>query len=458
MKIPFQTPARKGMVAAVAVVFAVLYLGQATRFFLASWLSNREVLKSGGSSGRVLKRLEWAARLDPGNADYPNYLGGYHRLVALDPREALRYYKIAVQLNPHSADYWFDLASAYQVLEDTPAQTQALEHAIEADPMKPNVAWEAANNYLVQGQKEKAQHEFSVVMANTSDPSVVYQAIQYCWQRINPDVDVLLRDVVPHNAEAYVAFLTLLEHNVAVQSDTLSSPTDDTDVASLTEQIRNEIAGSFKVWDALMQTRQPFEVRHVYDYFQFLILHKQVDEAVLVWQEAVNRFGLTAYLPSSSNLVVNGSFSLDIRNGGFDWHYEKQRGVQLTLDPGDFHSGHRSLRIDFDGPRISDAGIYEFIAVQPSTTYDFTGYYKIASELEGAGAPHFTVQDMYSKVIYFDSDELKEQGYWKSVNGEFTTGPDCKLVVLHVRRLPEGSPIRGKLWVDDFHLAPKKPS
>jgi hypothetical protein len=27
--------------------------------------------------------------------------------------------------------------------------------------------------------------------------------------------------------------------------------------------------------------------------------------------------------------------------------------------------------------------------------------------------------------------------------------------VLHVRRIPEGSPIRGKLWVDDFRLAPK---
>jgi len=57
--------------------------------------------------------------------------------------------------------------------------------------------------------------------------------------------------------------------------------------------------------------------------------------------------------------------------------------------------------------------------------------------------------------VYFDSDEMKESGFWKSVDGEFTTGPDCKLVVLHVRRLPEGSPIRGKLWIDDFHLVRK---
>jgi len=151
---------------------------------------------------------------------------------------------------------------------------------------------------------------------------------------------------------------------------------------------------------------------------------------------------------------VNGTFNLDVLNGGFDWQYQKQAGVTLTLDPTDFHSGRRSLLVSFDGPGITDAGFYQFVAVQPNTTYDFTAYYK-NGELEGAGGPHLTVQDMYTLAVYFDSDELKEAGFWKSVDGEFTTGPDCKLVVVHIRRLPEGSPIRGKLWIDDFHLVKK---
>ena len=114
------------------------------------------------------------------------------------------------------------------------------------------------------------------------------------------------------------------------------------------------------------------------------------------------------------------------------------------------------MLITFDGPGISDAGIYQYVAVQPNTTYDFTGYYK-NGEMEGAGGPHFTIQDMYTQAIYYESEELKDAGFWKSVTGEFTTGADCKLVVLHIRRLPEGSPIRGKLWVDDFHIT-RKPS
>ena len=418
MQIPFNTPARKRLVAAIAIVLAVAYVGFAARQFVAYWVGNRVELSN-------LERAVW---LDPGNADYRNHLGRYYDLVARDPAAAVQPYLAAVQLNPHSARFWFDLARAYQVLGDTVNQTAALEHAIQADSMTPDVAWEAANLYLVQGETEKALREFQVVLAN--DPSLSNAAIQFCW-RIDPDVDTLLRNVVPPRADAYLAFLTLLE-------------------------TKQETAGTARVWSALMQTHQPFEVRHVYDYETYLIQHKAVDEAVLVWRQAADRFGLSSYLPSSGNLVVNGSFSLDVLNGGFDWQYQKQRSVTLTLDPSEFHAGRRSLLITFDGAGINDAGIYQLIPVQPNTAYDFSAYYK-NGELAGAGGPHFAIQDMYTQAVYYDSDELKDAGFWKSADGEFTTGADCKLVVLHVRRIPEGSPIRGKLWIGDFRLA-RKPS
>ena len=419
MKIAFNTPARRRTVAAVAVAFAGIYLLLAARLLVASWLGSRVELQS----------LEWAARLDPGNADFRNHVGRYYDLVVRDPATAIGYYRSAVELNPHSARFWFDLASAYQVLGDTKNQTAALEHAIQADSMTPDVAWEAANLYLVQGENEKALKEFRVVMAN--DTSLADPSIHFCW-RIEPDVDALLRDVVPRNPDALTSFLTLLE-------------------------TKQETAGTFKVWDALINSGQTFEVRHVHDYFRYLIQHKEVDEAVLVWQQAAAKFGLTSYLPTVANLIVNPTFSFDVINAGLDWQYQKQSGVNLMLDPGEFHAGRRSLLISFDGPGIVDAGVYQLVPVQPDTTYTFTAYYK-NGELEGAGGPHFTIQDMYSQAIYFESDELKEGGFWKSVDGEFTTSPDCKLVVLHVRRLPEGSPIRGKLWIDDFHLARKKSS
>jgi tetratricopeptide (TPR) repeat protein len=417
MQMLLNSPWRKRLALGAAAALCLIYVLVAGRFFVATAYGDKPELSS----------LQRAARLDSDNADYRNRLGRYYALVDRDPAAAIGPYRAAVQLNPHAARYWFDLASAYQVLGDTANQTIALEHAIEADPSTPDVAWEAANFYLVQGENQKALHEFRVVLEN--EPSLANLAIQFCW-RIEPDVDALLSNVVPANSTAYLAFLDLL-------------------------MSKNETAATAKVWAALMAIPETFELRYAYRYFQYLLDHKDVDQARLVWQQAAPRFGLSSYIPTRNNLIVNGDFSLDVLNGGFDWQYQKQQSVNLTLDPSDFHGGHRSLLITFDGPGVTDAGIRQFIAVQPKTHYEFSAYYK-NGEIEGAGGPHFTIQDAYTQAILYDSDELKEAGFWKSAVGEFTTGDDCKLLVLHVRRVPEGSPIRGKLWVDDFRLSAKR--
>jgi tetratricopeptide (TPR) repeat protein len=417
MEISLNSAGRKRVVIGAAATLCVVYLFLAGRLFVASLFGERAELAS----------FQRAVALDPGNADYRNHLGRYYAMVARDPDAAIAPYRAAVQLDPHSARYWFDLASAYQILGDVSNQTLALEHAIQADPTTPDVAWEAANFYLVQGDDAKALREFRVVLQN--EPTLADPAIQFCW-RINPDVDALLRDVVPPGADAYLAFLNLLMR-------------------------KQETAGTAKVWTALIATPQTFELRYVNEYLQYLFNHNDIDQARLVWQQAAPRFALSAYVPSGRNLIVNGDFGLEILNGGFDWQYEKQQSVTLTLDPSDFHGGHRSLLITFDGPGVNDAGVRQFIAVQPNSSYDFSAYYK-NGEIEGAGGPHFTIQDVYTRAVLYDSDELKEAGFWKSATGEFTTGADTKLVILHIRRLPEGSPIRGKLWVDDFRLTPKR--
>ena len=418
MRIAFNTPSRRASVVVIAALLAFCYMGLAATQFLATWFGRRVELGS-------LKRAAW---LDRGNAEYRDHLGRYYDLVSRDPTSAVAEYKAAAQLNPHSARYWFDLASSYQILGDTANQTSALEHAIEADSTTPDVAWEAANLYLVQRENEKALSEFRVVVA--SDASLASSALQFCW-RIQPDVDALLRDVVPDRSDTLNSFLTLLES-------------------------KGETLGAMKVWDALMKTNGAFEQRYAYEYIEYLLQHKQVEPAVVAWQQTASRFGLTSYLPSSANLIVNGNFDFKVLNAGFDWQYRKQSSVNLTLDPSDFHSGRRSLLITFDGPGISEAGIYQLVAVQSNTTYKFTAYYK-TGQIDGAGGPHFTIQDMYTSSVYYESEELKDAGFWKSAEGEFTTGPDCKLVMLHIRRLPSGSPMRGKLWVGDFHLA-QKPS
>ena len=134
-------------------------------------------------------------------------------------------------------------------------------------------------------------------MVLENDPYLPGSALELCW-RIKPDVDALLRDVVPPLATVDVAFL-----------DFLAS--------------KKETAAAAKVWAHLAQLHQPVEKRYVFNYLQYLIAQQQVDQARLVWQQAGYLSGLSAYQPTSENLVVNGDFSLDILNGGFDWLYER---------------------------------------------------------------------------------------------------------------------------------------
>src|ERR1700733_2749313 len=197
MEFPLNSALRRRALIAAAACLTLVYVFLAGRLFVGSLFGEKTEFSS----------LQRASRLDPWNADYRNELGRFYALVAQDPGASIEPYRAAVQLNPHSARYWFDLASAYQVLGDTSNQTWALEHAIRADPTTPDVAWEAANFYLVQGDNEKALREFHVVLQN--EPALAPLAIQFCW-RINPDVDSLLRDVVPARSEAYIAFLALL--------------------------------------------------------------------------------------------------------------------------------------------------------------------------------------------------------------------------------------------------------
>jgi hypothetical protein len=256
-----------------------------------------------------------------------------------------------------------------------------------------------------------------------SDPSLMPQAIQICW-RVRPDIDSLLQNVIPANA--YKPFLAIL----------------------LSDHQTNAAA---KLWERIVALQQPVEKQFLFDYVRYLFAEHDTVQASHVWQQAASLAGLSGYQPTEQNLLVNGDFGLDVLNGGFDWIYQKIPQVTLALDPIKGHSGSRSLRISFEGPGISDAGIRQLVPVQPNTQYEFSGYYA-AEDMEGAGGPKLAIADFYTGINLFTSDGLRDTNFWSQIRGTFTTGADAHLLVLHIVRVPAGSPIRGTLWVDNLKL------
>jgi tetratricopeptide (TPR) repeat protein len=411
MQLELRSLAKKLGVTAGLIVFGASYL----------ILSGRQFLAAHYSESQDPVRLQRAVSLDPGDAEYRDNLGRYFLALNQSPAAALPMLHEATRLNPHSAKYWFDLAAAEQSLGDIDGEKDSLGHALFADPHTPKIAWDAANLYLSQGSLEDALKLFHSVLEN--DPIYVGAALNTCW-RIRPQIDFLLSNVVPPQADS--AFLEFLVANKATEA-------------------------ANKVWERMFSLQQPVDRSHLFEYLRYLITNHEVSQAAMVWQQAANLSDLGAYQPSSQNLLINGDFSLEILDGGFDWVHRAVRGVSLALDPTELRSSSRTLRITLDGPGITDVGIVQLVPVEPDTRYEFSGFYK-AQEMDGAGAMQFAINDAFKDTPLFMSEDLRDADFWKQVGGDFTTGPDCHLLILRVARVPAGSPIRGKLWIDSLKL------
>jgi hypothetical protein len=348
-------------------------------------------------------------------------MGRFELLAGQSPAAVLPWLKSATALNPQRGAYWLDRATTEELIGSPLSQRESLAHALAADPHSASLGWEIANRFVAQGATDDALEQYRRVIEN--DPELMPQAIQICWN-IRPDINSLLKNVIPPNADA--AFLSILVSD-------------------------HQPDAAARVWDRIVALQQPVERPFLFDYLRHLIEGHDPVQAVHVWQQAADLSGLAAYQPTEENLLVNGNFSLAILNGGFDWTYTKMPVVTLALDPIDGHSGSRSLRIFFEGPGIVDAGIRQLVAVEPNTQYTFSGYYK-AEEMDGAGGPKFAMEDFYSGEEFFMSDDLRGPDSWTMVRGTFTTGSDTHLLTLRIARVPAGSPIRGKLWIDDLKL------
>jgi tetratricopeptide repeat protein len=414
MNIAWQSRNRKIFLAA-ALLLVLVYLGSSFTEFLADKLASSP------------QHLQMAARLQPGNAHYRHLLG---RLLMLgggaDFSAAITQLRASVDLNSRDSDPWFDLARAYRVTGDSAAEHGAVEGALRADPTKPEAAWEAATFFLVRGEGDRALQQYRVVMEN--DPYKVLPAIEMCW-RLSPNAQELLRSTIPARSDSYAALLGFL----------LS---------------REQPDDAAQVWSRLIELGRPFESRAAYGYVNYLLIHRKPEEAAEAWQQMAPLCNLTAYLPFPRNLIVNPRFDLDVLNQGFDWRYYARPHVTLTLDPNEFQQGNRSISVAFDGQPVNDAGLFQFIAVQPDTSYDFNFYFK-ARDIEGAGGPKVVIQEAYANSMLFQSGELRDNNSWRKEEGSLHTGPETRLVVVRVVREPAGSPIRGTLWLDAFSLSPK---
>ncbi len=186
--------------------------------------------------------------------------------------------------------------------------------AIAVDPTTPEIAWDAANFFLVQGKTDEALDQFAVVVRN--DPFMADKALEMSWRAMG-EVDPILRRLPP-DPEIYLKFIKLLA-------------------------VKQQWAAANHVWTSMLQLNREFDPRSALFYVDALLANKDVAGAHNVWQQIADRSSSLKPYIASDNLVVNGSFDYEFLNAAFDWHHSERPGAAVTLDSTQTHQGARGL-------------------------------------------------------------------------------------------------------------------
>ena len=379
-----------------------------------------------GADGYRVVGLERATQLAPGNAEFAHMLG-LQLLESLPDRDrAIAELRTAANLTPYVAQYWLDLASAYQLAGNLPEQKAALENALRAEPNNPDITAESAQYYLVEGDTQRSLDLLRRTLE--MDPSTVTDLLPAYWRAV-PDAPRLLDEAIPARPEPQIAFLRLLVG-------------------------QNETTAARQVWERILASHGQFEPRTVLFYFDYLIQKHEVAGLAAAWHQ----FCLAApdsqrFLPTD-NLIVNPGFELEPLNAGLDWRHESAENVVAGIDDNIAHSGSRSLSLLFDGNPVYLAGWRQLIPVQPGADYTFSAWIKSENTVSSSG-PRFEITDAYTGARILLTEDVLETQPWHDISGTLHVPEGTALLALQIVRAPANTGIRGHVWIDDLKLVRK---
>ncbi|MGA8065876.1 MAG: hypothetical protein WCA47_00995 [Terriglobales bacterium] len=416
MKPPLHPRVRSACLVLFCLGALSIYVARILRVYLAQ--------RSAVSS--QVEGVERAIRLVPDDAEFPHLLGLLLSATDQDDGRALAQFRQAVALNPNHARYWLDLASVYQVTGDPARQNEAVRSALEAEPGNPEVAAEAAQYFLVDGDSNRAFPLFR--QALQQNPEAANSILPLCWRQTQ-DAGLLLAQVIPETPQLQLAFLRML----AEQKETAAAAT---------------------VWKHLIAVRHPFPPQLSFFYFDYLLKQHDVPAFDRDWRElAALSPGLQSYLPDE-NLMVNAGFELPLLNSGFDWRYGPADHVAAGIDDRIAHSGSRSLSLSYDGGPAYEAGWAEFVPVLPNADYEFSAWIKSDNVTTSSG-PRIAIVDAFTGANLLLTDDLLDTHPWQEIKGSLRVPDGTNLLAVKIVRAPANTRIRGRVWIDDLRLAKK---
>lgn len=377
-------------------------------------------------------RMLRAATLEPTNADYWDRLGFYEKwdFDRRDLRRVVLYEERATEADPRSDTYWMDLADAYEAIGQPTHAREAFERAQSAHPISSDVAWRYGNFLLRHDDFSDAFAELR--RALVTDPNLTVEAVSECV-KASDDLPRILTEVLPNQNRYYLMALKyfLTQH----QTD-----------AALT------------VWDQLRSQKPTAQMAELVPLINELIAQERIEDALKVWQQALEATGWPQDERGGSSLVFNGGFEHDLLNGAFDWREDSIAGAAFSSDSSVVYAGARALRITFDGSANLDfQNLWQYSPVEPNHRYHFAAFLRL-EEISTDSGIRFAIRDAFHPdSLQILTPNLVGSQPWLPVEADFVTGPETHLLVIALRRVPSwkfDNKLRGTVWVDNVSLVP----
>jgi tetratricopeptide (TPR) repeat protein len=404
----------------VSLACGALLCYQAIRLWLADYRihsSKLEVIESG-------------AALEPGDAEAWDILGRHHQLdfANSDPVQALANYEHAIHDDPLSANYWMNLAGAYEANGDLKGAQEAFKHARAVYPLSAEVAWNYGNFLLRQDQDAAGYAE--IHHAVQSDPSFLTLAISRVW-RSSRDVNILLDQVLPANADAYFQALDFF--------------------ASI-----RKLDPALVVWRRLIALGKPIALARTFTFFDALILDDRSLDATRVWIEALTAASLPHDPPLKHSLIWNGDFAHPFENGGLGWRWNAPVGAAIDFDTAPPPAGVRSLRLDFGGgSNLEVSEPMQYVAVEPNRKYHFHAYMETEGITTESGM-RFSIRDPnHNDALDVMTDNFTGSHKWTATDLDLTTGPQTHFLLVRLYRVGSRlfeNKLSGTVWIADVTL------
>jgi hypothetical protein len=413
----------------VRIILAVI-------FFLAAGLAMSSAFAEWFSLQETPEGFRNAIRFAPWNAEY--YAGMARSLERpLKPQnltEVIRLYEKAVQLSPRDAAYWSRLGNAYEWAGRDPDALHAYAQALSLSPGSPAMNWVAANFYLREGAPDCALELLRETIL--LDPGLRRPAFDLAW-RATQDGELIAGEMIPSRPDVQFEYLRYLVETGRIDEATAA-------------------------WNRAVERGYPPDPKTAFPYMDALIQHQRIGLLKAAWS-AMTRNDPSAMDSGKgdSNLLVNGGFERDILNGGMDWRMNSEQGAAITMDRATPFEGMRSLEIKFDGTQnLADALVYEYVPVEPNTSFSFSGYMRALNITTDSG-PRFEICDADVPArLFIQTEGVLGNSSWTVRQLNFRTGPETRLLMVRVTRPASGklaSRISGTVWVDqlELHVAEK---